>query len=140
MSLLLQLSCFHHLDTLAAWPGKDCSFHAIRILKGIALVPRISASDLLAYLAERSLSRHACAQLLPLRVDLENNPTFAELVKLNASKSKEICQHSEVSVAQLAQAVGADKFDFTLGLHPVFQAAYLLDACEEARRLSQGFK
>ena len=38
MSLHLQLSCFHHQDTLADLHGKDCFFHAICILMGIGLV------------------------------------------------------------------------------------------------------
>lgn len=86
------------------------------------------------------LMRCLWLQLLPVRVDLENNPKFGDLVRLNASKAKHMTANSPVSLAQLAKAAGADKFDFSSGLHPVFQIAFLLDGSEEACRLSEGFK
>lgn len=79
-------------------------------------------------------------QLLPLRVDLEKNPTFNDLVALNAQTSATISQHSQISLVQLAEAVGAKNFDFSLGLHPVFQIAYIVNGSQEAQRLGQGFK
>ena len=82
----------------------------------------------------------SAVQLLPLRVDLEKNPTMYDLVALNAHTANSISQHSQVSVAQLAEAVGAKNFDFSLGLHPVFQIAFILNGSEEVRRMGQGFK
>lgn len=73
-------------------------------------------------------------------MDLENNPNFVDLVRLNASKAKDISLHSPVTLVQLAEAAGATSFDFSSGLHPVFQVAFLLDGSEEACRLSEGFK
>lgn len=79
-------------------------------------------------------------QLLPLRVDLEGNPTFDKLVITNAQTANLISQYSQVSLAQLAQAVAAKSFDFSLGLHPVFQGAFILNGSEDVRRLGQGYK
>ena len=73
-------------------------------------------------------------------MDLEGNPVFETLVELNAERARVISQYSQVSLAQLAQAVGAKNFDFSLGLHPVFQGAFILDGSEEVTRLGQGFK
>ena len=79
-------------------------------------------------------------QLLPLRVDLERNPTFKELVAINAETARTISQHAQMSTAQFAEAVGAKNFDFSLGLHPAFQVAFILNGSENVRRLGQGFK
>lgn len=79
-------------------------------------------------------------QLLPLRVDLEKNPSFNELVALNAQTAASISEFSQISVSELAEAVGAKNFDFSSGLHPVFQVACIVNGSEEARRLGQGFK
>lgn len=79
-------------------------------------------------------------QLLPLRVDLEKNPVFRDLVALNAQTASTISEHGQVSLAQFAEAVAAKNFDFSTGLHPVFQAAFILNGSEEAKRLGQGFK
>jgi hypothetical protein len=75
-----------------------------------------------------------------LRVDLEKNPTFKDLVALNAQTAKAVSQHSDISLQQLAKAVKADKFDFSTGLHPIFQVAFIINGSAEARRMGQGFK
>ena len=83
---------------------------------------------------------HFSLQLLPLRVDLDNKPTFKGLVGQNARLALSILDHAGVSIKQLAEAAGADKFDFSLGTHPVFQVACLLDGGEDATRLAYGWK
>lgn len=82
----------------------------------------------------------AFVQLLPLRVDLEKNPVFRDLVTVNSETAGTISQHAQISVAQFAEAVGAKNFDFSLGLHPAFQVAFILNGSEDVRRLGQGFK
>ena len=73
-------------------------------------------------------------------MDLEKNPRFQELVATNAQTAGIISQHAQISVAQFADAVGAKNFDFSLGLHPAFQVAFILNGSEDVRRLGQGFK
>lgn len=73
-------------------------------------------------------------------MDLERNPTFKDLVALNTQTAMAISQHADISLQQLAEAVKADKFDFSTGLHPIFQVAFIMNGSAEARRLGQGFK
>ena len=74
--------------------------------------------------------------MLPLRVDLEPNPTFGELVAQNARLAKEIGQHSEISLAQLAEAVDDKKFATGGGSHPVIQVACIYEGSGEAHRIA----
>ena len=79
-------------------------------------------------------------QVLPLRVDLEPNPTFAELIALNANLAKTIGRHSEISLAQLADAVDDKKFSASAGGHPVIQIACIYEGSGEAHRIAHSYK
>lgn len=86
------------------------------------------------------MKRDAPIQVLPLRVDLESNPTFSELVALNSKIASEITEHSEISLAQLAEAVDDKKFNSSQGNHPVIQVAFIYEGSGEAHRIAHSFK
>ena len=75
-----------------------------------------------------------------MRVDLEPNPTFAQLVAKNAALAKEIQQHGDISLAQLAEAVDDKKFNASQGNHPVFQIACIYEGSGEALRMAHSYK